>query len=142
VIAPAEHKAIVIPALARSVTVTSSWRRIGQIATITGGAAFGTSIGLALYGRHMYRQQFDQHHCTSQAVGVPSCDDVGQPKTDKARAYGNVATVVGGIGLAAAAAGAVVWYLAPSSFQGTDAQPPVALDITTDHVGVVAVGRF
>jgi len=141
VIAPAEHKAIVIPALVRSVTVTSSWRRIGQIATITGGAAFGTSIGLALYGRHVYRQQFDQGHCSSK-TSPASCDTTGQPKVDKARTYGNVATVVGGIGLAAAAAGAVIWYLAPRSFQSTDDPPRITLDVTADRVGVVAAGRF
>jgi hypothetical protein len=139
-IEPAEHKAIVIPALARSVIVTSSWRRIGQITAITGGAAFGTSIGLALYGRHLYRQQFDQQHCTSRPGGVTLCDDIGQPRTDKARTYGNVATVVGGIGLAAAAAGAVIWYLAPRSFQ--DAPPQVVLDVTGDRIGLAAAGRF
>jgi hypothetical protein len=138
----AEHKAIVIPALARSVTVTSSWRRIGQIATVTGGAAFGTSIGLALYGRHLHNQQFDQGHCGPNSTGGNSCDPIGQPKIDRARTYGNVATAVGAIGLAAAAAGAVLWYLAPRSVQGTDAPPRVTLDVTADHVGVVALGRF
>jgi hypothetical protein len=142
VIAPAERKAIVIPALVRSVTVTSSWRRIGQIATVTGGAAFGTSIGLALYGRHVYQQQFDQKHCGSNHGGGTSCDIIGQPKVDKARTYGNVATVVGGLGLAVAAAGAVVWYLAPRSFQSADAVPRVTLDVAADHLGVVAAGRF
>jgi hypothetical protein len=142
VIAPAERKAIVIPALVRSVTVTSSRRRIGQIAIVTGGVAFGTSIGLALYGRHLHQQQFDQHHCGPNNSGGTSCDTVGQPKIDKARTYGNVGTVVGSIGLAVAAAGAVLWYLAPHSFQSADAQPRVALDVTGDHVGVVALGRF
>ncbi len=140
-IEPAEHKAIVIPALARSITVTSSWRRIGQISTVAGGAAFGTSIGLAFYGRHIYRQQFPDH-CGTNSTGGTSCDSTGQPKVDKARTYGNVATVVGGIGLAVAAAGAVIWYLAPHSFQGTDTPPRVGLDVTPDHVGVVAAGRF
>jgi hypothetical protein len=140
-IAPAEHKAIVIPALARSVTVTSSWRRIGQIATITGGAAFGTSIGLAFYGRHLHFQQFPEH-CHPVDHGIDACDPTGQSANERARTYGNVATVVGSVGLAVAAAGAVVWYLAPHSFQGTDAPPRVALDVTGDHVGVVAIGRF
>lgn len=136
---PAEHKAIVIPALARAVIVINSRRRIGQIATITGGAVFGTSIGLALWGRHLYRQQFDLGRCTSLPTGVASCNTAGQTQTDKARTFGNVATVVGGIGLAAAAAGAVIWYLAPRGFQDA---PRVALDVTVDRVGVVAVGRF
>lgn len=141
-IAPAEHQAIVIPALARSVTVTSSWRRIGQIATLTGGAAFGTSIGLAGYGLHLHNQQFDRHHCMHRDTGPDACDPTGQSANERARTYGNVATVVGSIGLAVAAAGAVVWYLAPHSFQGIDAPPVVALDVTADHLGVVAAGRF
>jgi hypothetical protein len=141
VIAPAERKAIVIPALARSVTITSSRRRIGQIATITGGAAFGTSIGLALYGLHLHNQQFPDH-CTHRPGAADGCDATGQSSTERARTYGNVATVVGGVGLAVAAAGAVVWYLAPRSLQSSDAPPRVVLDVTADHLGVVAVGRF
>ncbi|HEX3762783.1 MAG TPA: hypothetical protein VHW23_29005 [Kofleriaceae bacterium] len=142
VIAASEHQVIVIPALVRSVTVTSSWRKIGQISTVVGGAAFGTSIGLAFYGRHVFQQQKDQGHCITNSRGGTSCDVIGQPKADKARTYGNVATVVGGLGLAVAAAGAVVWYLAPHSFQSADAPPHVALDVAGDHVGVVALGRF
>jgi tetratricopeptide (TPR) repeat protein len=142
VIAPAERKAIVIPALARSVTITSSWRRIGQISTVTGGVAFGTSIGLALYGRHLHQKQFDQGHCQPNHSGGDSCDPIGQPANDRAQAYGNVATVVGGVGFAVAVAGAVLWYLAPHSFQSADAQPRVVLDVTGDHVGVIALGRF
>jgi hypothetical protein len=141
VIAPAERKAIVIPALARSVTVTSSWRRIGQIATITGGAAFGTSIGLALYGLRLHDQQFPGH-CMQRPGKADGCDPTGQSNTERARTYGNVATVVGGVGLAVAAAGAVVWYLAPRSSQSADAPPRVVLDVTADHLGVVAIGRF
>jgi hypothetical protein len=142
VIAPAEHKAIVIPALARSVTVTSSWRRIGQIATITGGAAFGASIGLAFYGLHVHNQQFDQQNCTHRDNLPDGCNGTGQSNNARARTYGNVATVVGGVGLAVAAAGAVLWYLAPRSSQSADTQPRVTLDVTADHLGVVAIGRF
>jgi hypothetical protein len=141
VIAPAERKAIVIPALARSVTVTSSWRRIGQIGTVTGGAAFGTSIGLSLYGLHLHNLQF-HGHCTHMPNGIDGCDTTGQSNNTRARTYGNVATVVGGLGLAVGAAGAVLWYLAPRSFQRADASPRVVLDVTGDHLGVVAVGRF
>jgi hypothetical protein len=141
VIAPAEHKAIVIPALARSVTITSSWRRIGQIATITGGAAFGTSIGLAFYGLHVHNQQFSGH-CKHLPNGIDACDTTGQSNNERARTYGNVATVVGGVGLAVAAAGAVVWYLAPRSSQSSDAPPRVVLDVTGDRIGIVALGRF
>ena len=141
VIAPAERKAIVIPALISSVTVTSSWRRIGQITTFTGGAAFGISIGLAGYGLHLHNQQFPGH-CTHFSSGIDGCDSTGLSNIERARTYGNVATVVGGVGLAVAAAGAVVWYLAPRSSRTADAQPRVTLDVTADHVGVIALGRF
>jgi hypothetical protein len=77
VIAPAERKAIVIPALERVVTVTSSRRRIGQIATLTGGVAFGTSIGLSLYGLHLHNQQFPEH-CKTRPGQTDGCDPAGQ----------------------------------------------------------------
>lgn len=141
VIAPAEHKAIVIPALARAITVTSSRRRIGQIATIAGGVAFGTSIGLALYGLHIHNQQFPEH-CTHFPDGIDRCDDTGQSSNARAQTWGNAATWVGGAGLAVAAAGVVVWYLAPRGSQGSDAAPRVTLDVTGDRIGIVALGRF
>lgn len=138
VIAKGEHRTVVIPALSRSVTVTSSRRRIGQIATITGGAAFGASIGLALYGSHLRQQQLDDHHCAPNGGGGTSCDPTGQSATTRARTYGNVATVVGVVGLATAAAGAVLWITAPRS------TPTVALvpDLAPGSVGLTALGRF
>jgi tetratricopeptide (TPR) repeat protein len=142
VIAPAERKAIVIPVLDRAVTVTRSRRWIGQIATLTGGAAFGTSIGLSLYGLHLHNQQFDQGNCSHRGSLPDGCNGTGQSNNERARTYGNVATVVGGVGLAVAAAGAVIWYLAPRGSQTADTPPRVTLDVTADHLGVVAIGRF
>jgi len=48
VVGTAERREVVVPALSKSVTVTSSKHRIGQIATALGGAAIGTGIGLGL----------------------------------------------------------------------------------------------
>ncbi|TMQ09360.1 MAG: hypothetical protein E6J91_30545 [Deltaproteobacteria bacterium] len=127
VIARAEHKTIVVPRLARSVTVTSSWRRIGQITTIAGSAAFATSIGLAVYGRYLHNQQFDQHHCMNRN-GVDLCDAVGQPANERARTFGNVATYLGAAGLIAAGVGGYLWYRSPRSSPGA-----------TDKT---AIGRF
>ena len=142
VIKPAERKAIVVPPLARAVTVASARRRFGQIATVTGGVAFGTSIGLAFYGLHLHNQQFDQRNCSHRDNLQDGCNTTGQSNNERARTYGTVATVVGGLGLAVGAAGAVLWYLAPGSPQGADASPRVVLDVTGDRVGVVALGRF
>lgn len=140
VVARGEHLAIDVPPLARSVTVTSSLRRIGQITTIAGGAAFGTSVGLALYGRHLHQQQLDNGNCGSNASGGTSCNAAGQSANTRARTYGNVATAVGAVGLAAAATGAVLWYLAPSSTR-SDALA-IAPAVTATSVGVAALGRF
>jgi hypothetical protein len=144
VIGKAERRTVAVPALARSVTVTSSWRRIGQIATATGGAAFLVSVGLALYGRDLHQQQFDDGHCTHRAdLGIDLCDTIGQPRIDKARAYGNTATVVGSVGLALAAAGAGLWIFAPHGAP-RDTAPRLAVvpAVTGDGFGVTALGRF
>jgi hypothetical protein len=140
IIAKAEHRSVTIPALARSVTVTSSRRRIGQLVTLAGGAAFGTSIGLALYGSHLRQQQIDQHHCGSNGSDGTSCDPTGQSATTRARTYGTVATVVGAVGLAAAAAGTFLWLTAPQS----SPTPTIAVvpDLSPGSIGLTALGRF
>jgi hypothetical protein len=140
-IGQSEHKTLVIPALARSITVTSSRRRIGQIATITGGVAFGTSVGLALYGLHLHNQQFENKNCMN-VNGVDLCNEIGQPINDRARTYGNVATYVGGLGLVAIAAGAYLWYTAPTGTQVADKTLAIMPVATSDTVGLTAVGRF
>jgi len=142
VIARAERRTLVVPALARSVTVTSSWRRIGQISTVTGAVGFGVSVGLAIYGKRLRDRQIDERHCTLNGGHTYSCDPVGQPSIDRARAYGNTATVVGGIGLALAAVGAGLWIFAPSSSDGEAGKLVIVPELTGDGVGVAALGRF
>jgi hypothetical protein len=141
IIAKAEHRTVVVPALAAAVTVSSSRRRFGLIGAIVGGTAFGTSIGLALYGRHLHNQQFDEGHCAAHGDAKPSCDPTGQARTDRAITYGSVATIVGSLGLAVGAAGVALWLLSPPVAR---VEPPVAFvpAVTGDEVGVVAVGRF
>lgn len=141
VIAKAEHKTLVVPRLARSVTVTSSQRRIGQITAITGGAAFVTSIGLALYGLRLHNQQFDQGHCMTRN-GHDLCDAVGQPASERARTFGNVATYLGAAGLVAAGVGGYLWYRSPRSTPAADQKLAIVPAVTGDSVGVAALGRF
>jgi len=133
-----EHRDVVIPALARSVTITSSRRRIGQITAITGGAAFGVSIVLGLYAGHLHQQQLDDHHCGPNGSGGESCDPTGQSAATRARTYGNVATAVGIIGLAVAAGGAVLWYTAPRSTPTVAVVPAVS----PGTIGLTALGHF
>jgi len=142
VIARAERRTLVVPALARSVTVTSSWRRIGQITTGTGVVGFGVSVGLAIYGKRLRDRQIDEKHCTINGGGTYSCDPVGQPLIDRARTYGNTATVVGGIGLALAALGAGLWIFAPSGSHDEAGKLAIVPELTGDGASVVALGRF
>jgi hypothetical protein len=141
ILAKTQHRTVVVPALAAAVTVSSSRRRFGLIGAIVGGTAFGTSIGLALYGRHLHNQQFDDGHCAAHGDAKPSCDPTGQARTDRAITYGNIATIVGSLGLAVGAAGVALWLLSPPVAR---VEPPVAFvpAVTGDEVGVVAVGRF
>src|SRR5262249_25538046 len=109
-----EHMDVDVPALASSVTVTSSRRRIGQITTFAGGAAVGTGIGLGFYAWHLYRSQFGHTTpgdglCTDDGV----CEQPGLKQTQRARTLASVATVVGVAGLAVAGVGAYLWLRSP-----------------------------
>jgi hypothetical protein len=145
VIERTEHREIVIPALARSVTVTSSRRRIGQITTFAGGAAVGTALGLGLYARHLYRAQFGHEmpgdgRCNDDL----ECERNGLKQTQRARTLANVATVVGIAGLAVAGVGAYLWFRAPSRTpaDAADRKLTVVPTVAPDGVGVAALGRF
>jgi tetratricopeptide (TPR) repeat protein len=145
IIGKAEHKEIIIPALARSVTIRSSQRRIGQLLTLTGSAALGTGIGLGLYARNLYHKQFGHTDpgdglCTTDAV----CEPTGQKQTQRARTLGNVATAIGGAGIVVAAIGAYLWYRAPQStaHDTSDKKVAVVPDLSLTRFGITALGRF
>jgi type III secretion system FlhB-like substrate exporter len=144
VIATAEHRDVVIPALARSVTVTSSRSRIGQITAIVGGAAFGTGVGIGVYARHLHHEQFDSGHCTSDPVKGDRCDAEGQTQTERARTIGNVGTVIGVAGLVTAGVGAYLWFRSPRStpHDTSDKKLVVIPQVSADGLGVVAAGWF
>jgi hypothetical protein len=140
-----EHREILVPALARSITVASSRRRIGQITTFAGGAAVGTAIGLGLYARHLYHAQFGHAmpgdgRCNDDL----ECERDGLTRTQRARTLANVATVVGVAGLAVAGVGAYIWVRAPSRAPADagDRKLTVVPTVAPDGVGVAALGRF
>ncbi|MBA3542529.1 MAG: hypothetical protein H0T79_23135 [Deltaproteobacteria bacterium] len=142
-IANAEKRALTIPALAKSVTVKSSRRTIGKLVTIGGAVAFGTGVGLGLYARSTYNQQFEATNgltpCRQLSDG-PVCNADGQLKTEQARTVGLVGTVIGGVGLAAAGVGLFLWLRAPA--ETADRQVSLLPTITPEQVGLTAVGRF
>jgi hypothetical protein len=143
VIGKAEHRDLLIPPLAKSVTIRSSQRRIGQIVTVTGGAALGTGIGIGLYARSLYHHQFGHTdpgdgRCNADRI----CEPTGQKQTQRARTLGNVATAIGIAGIAVTGVGAYLWYRAPRTPSDTTSKLAVVPDLTPTTVGITALGRF
>lgn len=141
-----EHKDVTIPVLARSVTVNSSLRRIGQIATILGGGAAGTGLGIGLYAHHLYIQQFGHSMpgdgLCDKRTGI--CEARGQAGTQRAHTLGNVGTGIGIAGLVVAGVGGFLWYRAPASTSNdtSDRKLTVVPRVGTDGLGIAALGRF
>jgi hypothetical protein len=144
VFARGEHKDLTIPALAESVTVRSSQRRIGQIATGVGATAAGAGLGFGLYALHLYNKQFDDGRCRHVAGTGDLCQPNGQSRTERARSLGNVGTVLGIAGVVVTGVGAFLWYGAPASTSNDpgDKKVSVVPSIGPDGLGIVALGRF
>lgn len=140
VIARAEHKTIVIPALARSVTVTSSRRRIGQIGTIAGVIVLGVGIGIGVHANGLYQKQFDDQLCNRM---TDQCEPEGQRNIEHALSLGDTGTVVAIAGGVVAVAGLVVWLTAPSSSRAaSERKLSVVPRLGAGSLGVTALGRF
>lgn len=138
-IAPAEQRALDIPALARSVDAGTARRRAGQLTVLAGGAATVTGITLGVVAWRKYRNQFGAPDSPcSDTGGVVSCDERGQVATSSARTLGNVGTVVGALGVVALGVGGYLWWRAPRS----DRELRVVPVASPDAAGVLAVGRF
>jgi len=144
VVARAEHKTIEIPALAKSVTVRSSRRLIGKIATAAGVVVLGVGIGVGVHANSLYQQQFDSGMCTHTPTG-DHCGVDGQRNTEHALSLGDTGTIVGIVGGAVAVAGLVVWLTAPSSTSPASrerAKLSVVPQLGPSSVGVTALGQF
>lgn len=146
VIGKGEHRTLVIPALARSVTITSSRYRIGQIITAAGGLATGTGIGIGIYARHQYHKALDKALnnqpaplCTKRSDGL-FCDPITKSALDNARNWGLGGTVVGAAGVAIAAAGVYLWITAPR--ESADKKLAIVPELTGDGLGIAAIARF
>ncbi|HTJ41820.1 MAG TPA: hypothetical protein VL463_06970 [Kofleriaceae bacterium] len=102
---------------------------------VGGGGLVVTAIGvvLAVGAKSDYNKAFDDGHCDRATL---SCDDVGQAATDKARGRGTTATIVGALGLAAVAAGVVVYVTAP------ERSTAIVPTIDQTSAGVSLVGSF
>jgi tetratricopeptide (TPR) repeat protein len=120
-------------------TRRSRGRTIAGLSIAGAGAVmFGASIVLALGAKNSYDTALDAH-CDGMANG---CDATGVAQTSDARKQGNLATIVGGVGLVALAGGVVLWLTAPR--QTVEVSRPVSVipQVSGDGAGVVLVGSF
>jgi hypothetical protein len=146
--ADGSHATVAIPALERAMSgepdsVPIDLRRdpkrvrVGQI-VLGGGVVFvaGASV-VALLAKRSYDDAID-----AECGGEPNaCSAKGVDRTSSARTRGNVATVFGGVGLAAIAAGLVVWLTAPEepADQRGVSLAPLPVD---GGAGLVLTGAF
>ena len=136
IIAKKESKPIEVPELKKGVTVKGSSRKsIGIIVTAAGGAAIVTSQILGLYARSKYNTNHDKG-CDMNDV----CSAEEQSQTEKARTVGNVGTVVGIVGVAAAGVGLYLWITAPK--EPTEKRLTFVPNVTPESAGLAAIGRF
>jgi tetratricopeptide (TPR) repeat protein len=103
-----------------------------------GGAGAVVVAGvLALTARSKYEQAFTSGQCDRTTL---ACDAAGQAATDAARNRGNVATIIGAVGLAAVAAGVIVYVAAPADHEAPRAA--IAPTLGPDGAGFALVGSF
>ena len=108
-------------------------RRLGLIVGAGGVVALGVGVGLGL--KAMSTWDSAGAHCDGNDV----CDAEGTEINRKARLYGNIGTVVGGVGVAAMVTGVVLYLTSPA------ARPVLEhayLDADGDSAGFGFSGRF
>ena len=137
-IAESERRDVTVPALANAIRVGSR-RTVGKIVTISGGVFIASGVILGFLANNRYEDQFDG--------SMPNCDKVtrlcngnGQTETERARTLGVVGSVVGGVGVAAAAVGLYLWIRSPK--ESRCKRVTLLPHLTPGETGVVAVGRF
>jgi len=144
VVALGEHLDVVVPALAKSVTIKSS-----QLLDRPGHDA----------RRRRRRRRGPRHRPLRPPPLSPAVRRRGaapptrraaiarpkaQKQTNRAHTYGNVGTVVGVAGVLVAGAGAYLWFRSPKSTPPDTGAPKLTVvpQVSPDGLGVVALGRF
>jgi hypothetical protein len=99
----------------RTVTVTSdpgrSRRRLGLGLAGAGGAAALVGLGFGIAARSAWKGAYDSGECIAEPE---SCSPAGQLRVETARSRANIANLTVGAGLGLLAAGAIVYFTAPS----------------------------
>lgn len=111
----------------------SGRKTFGVIAAGAGVALLGGGVVLGYTAKRAY----DDVPCTAGNGPPTGCSPAELDDIDAARSRGNVGTIVGGVGIAALAAGALLYLTAP------DDRPVEVAPIVTDRgLGVAFGGRF
>ena len=120
-------------ATTRTIDAGKGRRRLGLIVGGVGVAGLGAGVVIGVLAKGKYDDAIDAH-CPGSP---PVCDATGLAEVDDARSQGTLGTIVGGVGVAAIAAGAVLWLTAPGA--RTVEITPAA---SADGAGVTVSGRF
>lgn len=98
-----------------------------------GVVGLGAGVGLGL----MAKGQYDDVPCTQQGSPPTGCTPDEESRIGDARARGNLGTIIGGVGVAAIAAGVVLYVTAPD-----DRAVAVTPVVGGGELGVAFGGRF
>lgn len=110
-----------------------SRKTFGFVAAGAGVALLGGGIALGYTAKSAY----DDVPCTAGNGPPTNCSPTELDDIDAARSRGNLGTIVGGVGIAALAAGAFLYLTAPA-----DRPVEVAPIVTDREIGVAFGGRF
>jgi hypothetical protein len=135
-IAKGEHKTVPIPKL--GFPVSGGRAGVGKVLTFSGAGLVAVGIGVGLYARHKYNDQFPTH-CSDPDADRPTCDQTGYANTQNARTLGWVGTGVGIAGLASVGIGAFLWFTAPKA---ETAHLAIVPTVTPEVAGLTAIGSF
>ncbi len=129
-----------VPKPGSTVRIRSGTRRVvGKISAFSGAAVAVAAAGLAVYAKRDYDAQFEDPD--GAGPGLPSCSGAacnqdGHARTERDRTIETSALVIGAIGLAATATGAVLWLTSPAEHQ------MIVPTGSASTVGVAVIGRF
>lgn len=135
-----ERREVVVPPLARP----SSRRTTGKIVVAAGGAAVAAGVILGLAAKIRYENQlarpFEQGGCREVGDTV-ECAGNGYSAIKSALQLGDIGTVVGGAGIAAALVGGYLWFFAPAP-STEQRRVSVVPRLSPGGGGLAITGRF
>jgi hypothetical protein len=137
-VAPAEPAPLPPAPPPQSDSSTGSGQRVAGL-VIAGVGVVGLGVGgvFALSAKSKYDDS--KANCLQSDVNL--CNAQGVSQRDDARSAGNLATVFGGIGLAAVIGGTVLYFTAPSSSSTARSSKPLAVGASAlPHGGALTLG--